>query len=250
VRAYASLLRYATPEAAAQAARQVVARGFTALKLHQTDPASVRAVREAVGSEIALMLDVNCPWSPDQAIAIGRQLADCRLAWFEEPVWPPEDYRGLARVRAALDVPIAAGENEATVFGFREMILQGAADVLQPSVIKVGGLGEAKKICALAAAWNVTVVPHSFYFGPGLAATLHLAASTPGMPYVEYPGGELETPLLVAPIQAVDGWVSAPTGPGLGVTVNEEAIHRHPYGTGGGAPLFITESRAAAAGLP
>ena len=146
VRAYASLLRYEQPHEVAVAARQAVARGFRAVKLHQTDVASVRVAREAVGSEVEPMLDVNCPWSPDEAIRVGGALREFDLAWLEEPVWPPEDYRGLARVRAALPMPIAAGENEATVFGFRELIAQQAVAILQPSVTKVGGLGEAKKI--------------------------------------------------------------------------------------------------------
>jgi L-alanine-DL-glutamate epimerase-like enolase superfamily enzyme len=239
VRAYASLLRYERPHEVAAAARQAVTHGFRAVKLHQTDVASVRAAREAVGPGIELMLDVNCPWSPDEAIRIGRTLGEYDLAWLEEPVWPPEDYRGLARVRAALETPIAAGENEATVFGFRELILQEAVDVLQPSVTKVGGLGEARKICTLAAAWNLPVVPHSFYFGPGLAATLHLIAATPGVPWVEYPAGELETPLLETPIRAVDGFVDVPTGPGLGVVLNEEAVRRHGYEPDTAVPFTI-----------
>jgi D-galactarolactone cycloisomerase len=238
--AYASLLRYDHPEEVGAAARQAVAAGFQAMKLHQTDIASVRTAREAVGPEVRLMLDVNCPWSPDEAIRMGRALAELDLAWLEEPVWPPEDYRALARVRAAVDIPLAAGENEATAVGFRELIAHGAVDILQPSITKVGGLGEARKVCALAAAWNVAVVPHAFYFGPGLAATLHLIAATPGLPYVEYPGGELETPLLAEPIRAVDGVVTVPTGPGLGVTVNEEALRRYPYAAAGSRPFTIT----------
>ena len=111
-------------------------------------------------------------------------------------MWPPEDYAGLARVRQAVRIPIACGENEATVFAFREIIAAGAADIVQPSMTKVGGIGEMKKIAVLAAAANVTFVPHSFYFGPGLAATLHVVASTPGVPYVEMPPGQLSAPLL------------------------------------------------------
>jgi L-alanine-DL-glutamate epimerase-like enolase superfamily enzyme len=241
VRAYASLLRYDRPPQVAAAAREAVARGFRALKLHQTDVASVAAAREAVGPDVELMLDVNCAWSPAETVRMGRALAAYDLAWLEEPLWPPEDYRALAEVAAALDIPIAAGENEATAVGFRELIAQRAADILQPSVTKVGGLGEARKICALAAAWNRPVVPHSFYFGPGLAATLHLIAATPGLRLVEYPGGELATPLLAEPIRAVDGWVGVPRGPGLGVEVNADAVRRHPY-TAGGARPFTTHT--------
>jgi L-alanine-DL-glutamate epimerase-like enolase superfamily enzyme len=237
--AYASLLRHARPDEVAAAARQAVAQGFRAVKLHQTDLASVRAAREAVGPTIALMLDVNCPWSPAEAIRMGRALAEYDLAWLEEPVWPPEDYRGLAAVARAIATPVAAGENEATVFGFRELLAQGAAGIVQPSVAKVGGLGEARKIAALAAAANVALVPHSFYFGPGLAATLHLAAATPGVPWVEYPGGELATPLLETPLRPEAGWLAPPSTPGLGGRPNPEALRRYPLGDAG-RPLFTT----------
>jgi L-alanine-DL-glutamate epimerase-like enolase superfamily enzyme len=228
--AYASLPRYARPADVAVAARAAAAAGFRGVKLHQVDVASVAAARDAVGPGVALMLDVNCPWSPAEAIRMGRALAPYDLAWLEEPVWPPEDYRGLARVARALETPIAAGENEATAVGFREMIAAGAADILQPSPTKVGGLGEARKIATLAAAWNVAVVPHSYYFGPGLAAALHLAAATPGVAWVEWPVGELATPLLAAPLAPVDGWLAPPAGPGLGVRPNPEALRRHPLG--------------------
>jgi L-alanine-DL-glutamate epimerase-like enolase superfamily enzyme len=171
---------------------------------------------------------------------MGRALAELDLAWLEEPVWPPEDYRALAEVRAALPIPIAAGENEATAVGFREILVQRAADIVQPSITKVGGLGEARKVCVLAAAWNATVVPHSFYYGPGLAATLHLAAATPGIPWVEYPGGELVTPLLTEPIRAVDGWLEPPSGPGLGIRIDEEALARFPYAASAPRPFTIT----------
>ncbi len=143
--------------------------------------------REAGGDGIALMLDTNCPWSVEEAIRIGRRLERYDLRWLEEPVWPPEDYAGLARVRAAVRIPIASGENDATVHGFAALLAAGAADIVQPSMTKVGGVGEMKKIAALAAAANATLVPHSFYFGPGLAATLHVAASTPGCPMESRP---------------------------------------------------------------
>src|SRR5262249_871725 len=130
--AYASLPRFERPADVARAAQAAVAEGFRGVKLHQTDEASVAAAREAIGPDVALMLDVNCPWTPAEAIRMGQALARYELAWLEEPVWPPEDYAGLARVAAALDTPIAAGENEATLLGFQDMLRAGAADILQP----------------------------------------------------------------------------------------------------------------------
>jgi L-alanine-DL-glutamate epimerase-like enolase superfamily enzyme len=237
--AYASLPRFERPADVARAAAAAAAQGFRGVKLHQTDVASVAAAREALGPDVALMLDVNCPWTPDEAIAMGRALAPFDLAWLEEPVWPPEDYSGLARVAAALATPVAAGENESTATGFRALLAARAADIVQPSPTKVGGLGELKAIAALAATHQVALIPHSFYFGPGLAAALHLAASTPGVPWVEWPMGELVAPLLETPIRPVAGWLAPSSVPGLGARPNGDALRRHPLG-GASVPPFTT----------
>lgn len=237
--AYASLPRYDTPADVAAACRHFAAQGFSMIKLHQIDEPSVAAAREAVGPDVELMLDTNCPWTPAEAIATARRLAPYRLFWLEEPVWPPEDYQGLASVRRAVDTPIAAGENESTLYGFRELIDRGAADILQPSITKVGGISEFRKIAALAQAANLAVAPHSFYFGPGLAATLHVAATLGGAMPVEFPTGEYETPFLTSPIEARGGRVEVPRGPGLGVEVNEEAIRRYPYSAAGAQPFVL-----------
>ena len=97
-----------------------------------------------------------------------------------------------------------------------------------------------KKIAILAAAAGVTLVPHSFYFGPGLAATLHVIASTPGVPYVEFPPGELEAPLVAEPIRCVGGVVSASDRPGLGADPDPEILARYPYGREGARPFYLT----------
>ena len=239
-RAYASLLRYAAPADVARASAAAAADGYTAIKLHQTDVESVAAARDAVGGGVELMLDTNCPWTVEEAIRAGRRLERYALRWLEEPGWPPEDYAGLSRVRAALSIPIATGENDATVFGFRAILDAGAADVVQPSVTKVGGLLEMKKIAALAAAANVTLVPHSYYFGPGLAATLHFAASTPGIPYVELPPGDLEAPLCAEPIRRADGAAAAGDAPGLGADPDPGVLARYPYDRAGARPFYLT----------
>ena len=239
-RVYASLLRYDTPTQVAQAVAAARVLGFTAVKLHQTDEASVAAAREAGGADLDLMLDTNCPWTVQEAIRMGRRLERYDLRWLEEPVWPPEDYAGLARVRAGVRIPIACGENEATVFAFRQIVDAGAADIVQPSVTKVGGLSEMKKIATLAAAANVTFVPHSFYFGPGLAATLHVVASTPGVPYVEFPPGHLVAPLMAEPIRCTGGAVTVPERPGLGADPDPDVLARYPFGREGARPFILT----------
>ena len=238
--AYASLLRYETPDAVASACRHFAAQGFRMLKLHQIDVASVRAARAAVGPDVELMLDTNCPWTPLEAIAMARALEPYRLFWLEEPVWPPEDYAGLARVAAATTTPIALGENESTVHGFGEIVRQRAGDILQPSITKVGGISETRKIATLAAAANVTFVPHSFYFGPGLAATLHLAAATVGVPFVEVPPGQLAAPLLAEPIHAAGGTIAAPNRPGLGADPDPDVLKRFAYTRDAARPFYLT----------
>jgi L-alanine-DL-glutamate epimerase-like enolase superfamily enzyme len=240
LRAYASLPRYESAADVGRAAAAMAAAGFTAIKLHQVDVDSVAVARQAVGGGVELMLDTNCPWTVEDAIRMARRLERYELRWLEEPVWPPEDYAGLARVRRATSLSIACGENEATVFPFREIVAAGAADVLQPSMTKVGGLLEWKKIATLAAAANVTLVPHSFYFGPGFAATLHAAASTPGVPYVEFPGGELSPSLLIEPIRCAGGALAAPDRPGLGADPDPDVIARHPYSRESARPFYLT----------
>jgi L-alanine-DL-glutamate epimerase-like enolase superfamily enzyme len=238
-RVYASLLRYDSETQVRQAVSAALVLGFTAVKLHQVDVASVAGARDVAGPDVDLMLDTNCPWTVEEAIRLGRRLERYELRWLEEPVWPPEDYAGLARVRQAVRIPIACGENEATVFAYRDIIAAGAADIVQPSVTKVGGISEMKKIATLAAAANVTFVPHSFYFGPGLAATLHVAASTPGVPYVEMPPGQLATPLLAEPIRFSGGAVTVPDRPGLGADPDPDVLRRHPYSREGARPFYL-----------
>jgi L-alanine-DL-glutamate epimerase-like enolase superfamily enzyme len=240
IRAYASLLRYATAADLARACAAVAADGFTAVKLHQVDVESVAAARTELGEAVDIMLDTNCPWTVEEAIAMGRRLAPHRLRWLEEPVWPPEDYRGLARVRAALATPIASGENDATAFGIRELVAAGAADIVQPSITKAGGVSEMRRIAALAAQAGVAFQPHSYYFGPGLAATVHVIAATAGVPYIEMPPGDLEAPLLQEPIRCDGGHVTAGERPGLGADPDPDTLARYPYRGEAVRPFYLT----------
>jgi D-galactarolactone cycloisomerase len=239
-RVYASLLRYETETQVRQAVSAALVLGFTAVKLHQVDERSVAGAREVAGADVELMLDSNCPWTVEEAIRMGRRLERYELRWLEEPVWPPEDYAGLARVRQAVRIPIACGENEATAFAYGQIVAAGAADIVQPSVTKVGGIAEMKKIAALAAAGGVTFVPHSFYFGPGLAATLHVVAATPGVPYVEMPPGQLAAPLLAEPIRCHGGAVTVPDRPGLGADPDPEVLDRFAYTREAARPFYLT----------
>ena len=149
-----------------------------------------------------------------------------RLHWLEEPVWPPEDFAGLARVRGR-GVPIAAGENAASLFEFRAMMAAGAIDVAQPSVTKIGGVTELRKLATLAEAMGVRVVPHCAYFGPGFLASLHLAAAMPERPMLERLFLDLDATLFPGWTDAADGVLRVPDGPGLGCDPDPEVMERY-----------------------
>ena len=111
--------------------------------------------------------------------------------------------------------------------------------ILQPSICKVGGIGEFRKVAALAEAANLRLVPHAFYLGPALAATLHIAATLGASPPIEVATGEYAAPFLVEPLAVRDGWIEVPAGPGLGVEVSPEAFERHPYQAAQAQPFLL-----------
>ena len=216
-RAYASLLRFETPTQVAQAVSAAKVLGFTAVKLHQVDVESVAAARDAGGADLDLMLDTNCPWTVEEAIRIGRKLERYDLRWLEEPVFPPENVEGLALVRQRGGIPTAAGENYGTVWDFRRAFEAGAIDYAQPSVTKIGGVTELRRVAALAETFGVTVVPHSAYFGPGLLASIHCIAAMPGETLVERFYCDFAKNPLGGAIDPVNGRIAVPQKPGLGV---------------------------------
>lgn len=228
--AYASLLRYSEPTLVAAAVERALAQGFRHIKLHEERLDAVRAARQAAGESTWLALDTNCPWSVSQAIEQARALEPLRLAWLEEPVWPPEDHRGLARVRASTTLPVAAGENAMSVHELVQMFEAGSIDICQPSVIKFGGIAAVAQAVALARGHSVDYVPHCFYFGPGYLASLHLcAAFAPGVPF-ELFFGDLEASPYHDAVRAKDGRLAVPSGPGLGLEPDLAVIERYRLG--------------------
>lgn len=228
--AYASLLRYGEPSLAMAAVERALGQGFRHLKLHEERLDTVRAAREAAGDGTWLALDTNCPWSAEQAIEQARALEPLRLAWLEEPVWPPEDRRGLARVRAATSTRLASGENAMSVHDLEGMFEAGALDICQPSVIKFGGIGAVAAAVALAQEHSVEYVPHCFYFGPGYLASLQLAAAfAPNAPF-ELFFGDLEASPYHQAVRARRGRLAVPDGPGLGLEPDMDVINRYRLG--------------------
>jgi D-galactarolactone cycloisomerase len=223
---YSSLLRYGSPDLAARNTARACGRGYRLIKLHEVTREAVVACRET-GAQI--MLDVNCAWSPETAVAMAEKLRDDGLTWLEEPVWPPEDSGGLAAVRR-VGIPIAAGENTAGRFGFKTLIEARAIDIAQPSITKIGGVGEMLAVIELCRQAGVTVTPHCPYFGHGLIASLHIiAALAPDAP-VEVLWLDMEAHPFHDQVTPVAGRLAVPREPGLGVEPDPDIMARYTRG--------------------
>lgn len=207
-----------------------VEAGFRAVKLKfgnlewRDDVARVAAVRRAVGDEVEIAVDANGAYrSGAHAIRVGRALEQLGVRWFEEPLGP-ESIGGLVEVAAALDMPIAFGEGEATRWQFRDLIDRGGFDVLQPDVTVVGGISEWIKVAALATSAGLPIAPHFF---PEVHA--QLAAATPGAFTIEYIPAELGNfdRLLREPVRFRDGVVAVSETPGVGLELDDDAVAQH-----------------------
>ena len=224
---YASLIRYTEPDLVAENVTRACDAGFRHIKLHEITVPAVAAARKAAGPDVSIMLDVNCPWTLDEALEMAEQLRPYKLTWLEEPVWPPEDNGSLASIRERGGIPIAAGENAATLHQYRQMFEAGAVDVVQPSPAKTGGVSELRKIFALAQEFGVRVVPHSFYEGPGLLTAMQCSAALSPDPLVEWRFFDTEARLYGDEIVPVNGKLTLPGGPGLGLDPDPAIIKRY-----------------------
>jgi D-galactarolactone cycloisomerase len=224
--AYASLLRYGNAKMVVDKIAEALGRGYRLIKLHENNSDIVRAAKKACGDKVPLMVDCSCPWTVDEAIAISREWAELNLTWIEEPVYPPDDHSGLARLRSASPIPVAAGENISNLFEFKRLFEAGAVGYAQPSVTKIGGVTEMRKIFALGEAHGVTVVPHSPYFGPGLLASIHVCAASAREVWIErYYCDFAETP-FGEQIIPKNGDFAVPQVPGLGIDPDAGMIAR------------------------
>ena len=203
------------------------------------DVRRVEALRRAIGPDVRLMIDANQAYNATSAIRIGTRLADQDILWFEEPV-NARDVDGYLQVKSALPMAIAGGENLRTRYEFSEYLARRAYDIVQPDVVNVGGITEMRNVAATANAFGIQVNPHLWGSPIMIAATLHVAASIPPCPpsrepepYVQEPVMEFDrTPsairetLVREPFDQVDGFVAVPTGPGLGIEIDETALAR------------------------
>ncbi|MET7966284.1 mandelate racemase/muconate lactonizing enzyme family protein [Micromonospora sp. NPDC005305] len=230
----------------AELAAGYAADGFGMLKMKigllpvRDDARRIRTVRETLGDDFGLLADANHAYNSSTALAMGRVLEDAGFLMFEEPV-PPEDREGYARLRTALDVPIAGGEAEFTRYGFRDFIEAGCVDIVQPDIGVCGGLSELQRIATLASAHNLRTVPHVWGSGIALSAALHGCSTLPLTPFAYVPiplqnepviefdrtPNPLRDDLLVQPLTFADGYVDVPAGPGLGVEVDLDVVDRY-----------------------
>jgi L-rhamnonate dehydratase len=238
IRAYASTLFRPTVDAMRAAVRQYTSEGFTAVKFGwgvfgrdpKLDIQLVEAARQELGDDRDLLIDTG--WfaerTPKEAIQLVRALEPYRPFFIEE-LLHPEDYDGYRQVSDAVDTLIACGEQEATEWGFRELIARAHIDVLQPDLTRCGGFTVARKIAHMAELENVLVIPHSWSSDLLTAASLHYNAFLRRSVFVEFntSQGPLSRALVKDPLRLMDGYVSVPEGPGLGVEVDEDVVAQY-----------------------
>lgn len=224
VPAYASLLRYGSPALVEQHCAAAIGQRYGQIKLHEIDEPCVAAARQCIGPDVPLMLDVNCAWSRDEAVARAKALDRYRPLWLEEPVWPPEDCHGLGSVRSESGARIAAGENAGSYCDLVQLVIIGKVDYLQPSIVKIGGISEMMRAATLCNETGIELAPHSPFFGPGLLATVHVCASRRQPPHVERFYCDLESDPLGGLSEPVEGMMTVPQTPGLGVEIDEGVI--------------------------
>jgi L-alanine-DL-glutamate epimerase-like enolase superfamily enzyme len=217
-----------------EVALELKARGIMAVKTGGVrDPlAKVAAIREAVGNDVDLMVDLHGPpWLPPKdAIALGRALEPYHLLFMEDPV-APENIEGMARVADSVAIPIAAGERLATIWGWRALIEREIVDVIQPDTGRAGGISQMKKLAGMAEAHHIMLAPHSGSLGPVAEfAALHLLAAIPNTLMLERIESDWagRNEVISAPPVLENGHLVVPTVPGLGVDINEEAVARYP----------------------
>jgi L-alanine-DL-glutamate epimerase-like enolase superfamily enzyme len=193
---------------------------------------AIAAVRGAVGPDMVLMVDVQYAFpDADAALATIRDWEELGLFFVETPLWP-DDLAGYARLAAEQPIPIAAGEWLTTRFEFADLIERGRIGVAQPDIGRVGGLTEARRVCDMAGAAGLRVVPHLWKTGISIAAAAHLAAATAHCDYIEFLPAEqtesgLRKDLTIDELRMQDGRLPLPQRPGLGVELDRDALARY-----------------------
>ena len=185
----------------------------------------VAAVRETVGSDVDICVEIHRQMNPAESIALGRRLEEFNPFFYEDPMLP-DSPATMGEVAAKCNIPIATGERFTTIFEYQQLLEANAASYVRPDLCLCGGLSGCKKVAAMAEAHHVKVIPHNPLSPISTAACVQLDARIPNFALQEYTG-ESEPPkseLLVKPLELKEGYITVPDGPGLGVEINEEAL--------------------------
>jgi L-alanine-DL-glutamate epimerase-like enolase superfamily enzyme len=236
LRAYASILFGDTPAETERIGRNLVQQGFRAVKFgwgpmglsEESDLAQVRAARQGLGKGVELMVDAGLCWDTATAIRRARQFAEFNLTWLEEPLHP-DNLQGYARLSAQSPIRIAAGEEICDIREFQQMMDVGGIDVVQVDVTRVGGLTRSKRIGWDSHERHRLCVNHSYKTGINIAASLHFVAALPHSHYFEYcvEQGALRQTLTKQKVPVVDGDITVPEEPGLGVELDEKVVEKY-----------------------
>jgi L-alanine-DL-glutamate epimerase-like enolase superfamily enzyme len=236
IRCYASVLFGETPDLTGKLASRLTDRGFTAVKFGwdpmgqdaKTDVALVREARKGLGTGPDLMIDAGLVWDAKTALQRARAFSEYDIFWLEEPL-RPDDYEGYRRLSEATDLRIAAGEEESNRASFIDLMDRGKIDVVQVDVTRCGGFTEARKIASLAEDRGLPCVNHGFTTYVNIAAAIHFLNSIPNSFIMEYVAEEettLRDQITRQSFRAVEGWLTVPEEPGLGVELNEDGIRK------------------------
>lgn len=226
IEAYASLYRLTTPDYVTKVSAAAAARGYRHIKLHEHSVEAVAAARAAVGPHVSLMADVNCHWDRiEDVVAFCRAAERYQLAWLEEPLFPVDRYDLLDDLRRRINIPLAVGENIGNVQDLRW--LGRAADIVQPSVAKIGGITGAWEALRYLRSNSVRAVPHSPFTGPALVATIHLIVAMNENIMCEHRFCDLAASPIGDCVLSRSGCIAVPQGPGLGFDVDEAIIEKY-----------------------
>lgn len=235
VEAYASDIYWEEdPGKMGENAARVKSLGYRAIKAHlgckspREDTLRVQALREVIGPDIDLMIDLNGGYDRLQAFQAAKLWEPFNLYWLEEPV-NPHQIDCLADLRNRTSMPIAAGENEFRLHGFKQLFDKNAVDIAMPDIGRAGGIQETRNICVLAQSYGVLVSPHNYSSGVLLGATIQLMASIPNAHLLEIDTSDnaIYQELLIEPLQIENGFVKVPQFPGLGVELSEEVLKKY-----------------------
>ena len=235
IEAYASDVYWEEdPKKMGENASRIKNLGYGAIKAHlgckspREDTPRVQALREAMGPDMDLMIDLNAGYNRLQAFQATKLWEPYNIYWLEEPV-NPNQIDCLADLRSRTSIPIATGENEFRVFGFKQLFDKNAVDVAMPDIGRAGGIQEVRNICALAESYGVLVSPHNYSSGVLLGATIQLMASIPNAHLLEIDTSDnaIYQELLVEPLDIKNGFVKVPQFPGLGVKLDDEVLEKY-----------------------